>query len=123
MGASSQHLRRRLRRFLRFCDGSYGSGRRGQVVRERHVAGGAEATDVCAVLVFDPEERPHAAAADFAQGDDEAEEGRVLGVMLEDGVEYPVEAEEGVEEHGYVIEHGVFVPEDFAQEGVFGVGV
>ena len=44
------------------------SGRRegrGDVVGQRHVARGAEAADVGAMLVFDPEERPHAAAGDF----------------------------------------------------------
>lgn len=47
----------------------------------------------------------------------------MLELACEDDVEDPVEAEDGVDDHGAVVEVGVFVAEDRAEEGVFGVGV
>ena len=79
--------------------------------------------DVCAVFVFDAEDGPHSPAADFGEGDEEAEEGGVLDVGGVDGVEDPVEAEDRVEEHSEVVDPYSPETEDVAEKGVFGVGV
>ena len=47
---------------------------------------------LCAVLVFDTEQCPHASTADFGESDDEGEDGGVLHIVDENGVEDPVEA-------------------------------
>ena len=75
------------------------------------------------MFVLDAEEGPDGAAADFGQGDEEGEGGAVLEVVAVDGVEDPVEAEDGVQEHGGVVDPGAFVAEHVPQEGVFRVGV
>ena len=95
----------------------------GNIVRKRYVPTGAEAADVGAVFVFDAEEGPDGATADFGQRNEEGEGGGVLEVFAVDGVEDPVEAEDGVEEHGGVVDPRAFVAEHVPQEGVFGVGV
>lgn len=97
-------------------------GRR-DVVGKGDVSAGAKAADVGAVFVFDAEEGPDGAAADFGEGDEEGEGGAVLEVLAVDGVEDPVEAEDGVEEHGGVVDPRPLVAEDVSQEGVFGVRV
>lgn len=100
-------------------------GGRGAVdfVRKGDVARGAETAHIRAVFVLDAEEGPHCAAEDFAKGDEEGEDGAVLEVVTVDCVEYPVEAENGVEDHGEIVDPRTFVAEDVAEEGVFGVGV
>lgn len=47
----------------------------------------------------------------------------MLEVVAVDGVEDPIEAEDGVEDHGGVVDPWAFVPEHVPQEGVFGVRV
>lgn len=94
-----------------------------EVVGQGHVAGGAEAADVCAVFVLDAEDGPDAAADDFGEGDEEGNHGRVLDVVGVDGVEDPVEAEDGVDEHGAVVPPGGLVGEGLTQQEVFGVGI
>ena len=44
------------------------------------------------MLVFDTEQCPHASTADFGESDDEGEDGGVLHLFDENGVEDPVEA-------------------------------
>ncbi len=95
----------------------------GDVVGQGHVSGGAKAADVGAVFVFDAEERPHASTGDFGEADEEAEDGGVLEFFGVDDVEDPVEAEDGVEEHGEIVDPCSLVSEDVAQEWVFGVRV
>lgn len=97
-------------------------GRR-DVVGKGNVSAGSKTADVGAVFVFDPEEGPDGAPADFGEGDEEGEGGAVLEVLAVDGVEDPVEAEDGVEEHGGVVDPGPLVAEHVSQEGVFGVRV
>ena len=94
-----------------------------EFVREGDIAGSAEAADVGAVFVFDAEKSPQAAAANFREANKEGEEGRVLQFGGVDGVEDPVESEDGVEEHGEVVDPGAAVAKDVAEEGVRGVGV
>ena len=103
--------------------GHVGACGRGQVVGEWHVAGCSKAADVGAVFVLHPEEGPHPSSAYFGEGDEEGEQSGVLDVCAVDGVEDPVEAEDGVEDHGDVIYRGTLVAEDFAQEWVRCVGV
>ena len=47
---------------------------------------------LCAVLVFDTEQCPHASTADFGESDDEGEDGGVLQIVDVNGVKDPVEA-------------------------------
>lgn len=75
------------------------------------------------MFVFDAEERPHASTGDFGKADKEAEDGGVLKFSGVDHVEDPVEAEDGVEEHGEIVYPCSLVSEDVAQEWVFGVRV
>ena len=56
------------------------------------------------MFVFDAEEGPDASSADLGEGDEEGEEGGVLDVRAVDCVEDPVEAEDGVEDHGGVVD-------------------
>lgn len=103
-----------------------GTGRGGgreDFIGQRDVAGGAEAADVGAVFVLDAEEGPHASTADLGEADEEAEEGRVLDFGGEYGVEDPVEPEEGVEDHGEVVDPGAFIAKDIAEKGMFCIGV
>ena len=82
-----------------------------------------EATNVGAVFVFDAEKRPHASAADFGEADEEREEGGMLQLIGVDGVEDPIEAEDWVEDHGNIVDPGVFVAQDVAKKWVFCVWV
>ena len=75
------------------------------------------------MFVFDAEEGPHAATADFGEADEEAEEGGMLEFVGVDGIEDPVEAEDGVEDHGKVVDPGAFVAELVTEEGIFGIWV
>ena len=75
------------------------------------------------MFVFDAEQRPHASAGDFKEADQEAEDGGVLEFVGVDHVENPVEAEDGVEEHGEIVDPWSLVPLDVAQEWIFGVRI
>lgn len=99
-------------------------GRSGRdVVGQGHVSRGAEAADVGAVFVFDAEKRPHASTGDFGEADEEAEDGGVLKFLGVDHVEDPVEAEDGVEEHGEIVDPWSLVSEDVTKEWVLGVRI
>lgn len=93
------------------------------MVGKGNVSAGAEATDVGAVLVFDAEEGPDGAAADFGERDEEGEAGAVLEVSAVDGVKDPVEAEDGVQDHGGVVDPRPLVAKYVSQEGISGVWV
>lgn len=93
------------------------------MVGKGDVPAGAEATDVGAVFVFDAEEGPDGAAADFGERDEEGEAGAVLKVSAVDGVKDPVEAEDGVQDHGGVVNPRPLVAEYVSQEGISGVWV
>lgn len=93
------------------------------LVGQGNVSGGAEAADVGAVFILHSEQGPDASAADFGEADEEAEHGRVLYVFAVDGVEYPIEAQDGVEDHGYVVDPGILVSENIAEEWVFSIVV
>ena len=75
------------------------------------------------MLVFDAEEGPDATAANLCKTDEEGQEGAVLEFTREQGVEYPVEAEEHVSDYGGVVNTGTFVTKCIAKEGVRGVWV
>lgn len=75
------------------------------------------------MFIFDTEERPHASAADFREAYEEAKEGGVLQFASIDGVENPIEAEDGVENHGKVVYPRAVVAEDVPKEGMFGVRI
>jgi len=75
------------------------------------------------VFVFDSEECPHAAAADFGEADEEAEEGGVLELVAVDGVENPVESQDGVEDHGEIVDPRAFVAENVSEKRMLGVWV
>lgn len=47
----------------------------------------------------------------------------MLEVVAVDCVEDPVEAEDGVEDHGEIVDPWAFVAENITEEGVFGVGI
>lgn len=47
----------------------------------------------------------------------------MLQLAGEDGVEYPVETEDRVKDHGEVVHPGSFVAENVAQKRMFGVRV
>lgn len=93
------------------------------MVGKGDVPAGAEATDVGAVFVFDAEEGPDGAAADFGERDEEGEAGAVLEILAVDGVKNPVEAEDGVQDHGGVVDPRPLVAEYVSQEGVLSVRV
>lgn len=44
------------------------------------------------MLVFDTEQCPHTSTTDFRESDDEGEDGGVLQIVDENGIEDPVEA-------------------------------
>ena len=75
------------------------------------------------MFVFHAKERPDASSADFREADEERKNGGMLKLGCEDGVEYPVEAEDGVDEHSEVVKTGVFVAKDLTEEGVLGIWV
>ena len=75
------------------------------------------------MFVLHAEEGPDGAAEDLGAGDGEGEDGGVLEFAGDEGVGDPVEAQQGVDDHGEVVVEGVFVAEHVAQEGVFGVGI
>ena len=72
-------------------------------VREWNVATSAEAANVCAVFVFDAEERPHSSPEDLAQRDAKGCYGGVLELQRNNGVHDPVEAEDRVKDHDKVV--------------------
>ena len=47
----------------------------------------------------------------------------MLDIGAVDGVENPIEAEDGVEDHGGVVDFGIFVAEDVTKKWVLGVRV
>lgn len=47
----------------------------------------------------------------------------MLNIVCVDGVEYPVEAEDGINYHGYVVDPDRFEGEVVPEEAVLGVGV
>jgi hypothetical protein len=106
--------------FFGFAAGDFFAG---DVVGEGHVAGGAEAAYVCAVLVLYAEEGPHAAAAHFGEGDDKGGHGGVLELERVDGVGDPVEAEDGVDDHCGIVGPCTLVTERRTKEGAWGIGV
>lgn len=63
------------------------------------------------MFVFDSEEGPHASAADFGEANEEAEDGRMLEFVGVDGVEYPVETEDRIEDHRQIIYPWAFIAE------------
>lgn len=67
------------------------------------------------MFVLNSEYRPHASAADFRESDDEAHHRRVADVVCEDGVEYPVEANDNVHNHGDIINPWPMEGQDFAE--------
>lgn len=75
------------------------------------------------MFVFDAQESPHCSAEDFDKRDEERKEGRVLGVVYEDGVEDPCEAEDGVYDHDEVVGPLALEGEDVAEGAVSGIGL
>ena len=76
------------------------------LVREWHIPARPEATDVRAVLVLNTEDDPDPSACDFGKRDEEGQQRGVLDLLPVDGVEDPVEAEDGVDDHGGVVDPG-----------------
>ena len=75
------------------------------------------------MFVFDAEKGPHATAADFRKGDEEAEECRVLEFRGVDGVEDPIEAKDRVKDHGEVVDPRAFVTENLTEERMLRVRI
>jgi len=73
------------------------------------------------MFVFDSEKCPHPSACDFREADEEGADAAVLDVGRVDGIEDPVEAQDGVEDHGEVVVVWVFVGADVAEEAFAGV--
>lgn len=89
-----------------------------ELVREGSVARGFVLGYVGAVLVFDAEDEPETTTDDFGEGDEEGDDGAVLGVVREDGVEDPVEAEKRVDDHDGVVDPFGLECGDVSEEGV-----
>ena len=56
-----------------------------------------------AVFILDTDHSPHATAKDLGESDAEAVKAGVLSLEGEDDIEDPVEAEDGVDDHGDVV--------------------
>jgi hypothetical protein len=75
--------------------------RRGlDLVGEGDIAGRFKPCDIRAVLVFDAEKSPHASTGDFGKSDEEGHDAAVLEICNIDGIEDPIAAEDGIEDHG-----------------------
>lgn len=74
--------------------------------------------DIGAVLILYTEERPQAAAGDLGETNEKGGCRRVLGVVRENGVEDPVEAEDRVECHDEVVWPAGLEGGDVAEEAV-----
>ncbi|TGZ77177.1 hypothetical protein EX30DRAFT_311543, partial [Ascodesmis nigricans] len=75
------------------------------------------------VFVLHSEETPHEPSQDLNKGDHETQQRRVLDPVCEYEEKEPVAADEGVDDHGEVVQPGGFEAEVVAKEGVFGVWV
>jgi hypothetical protein len=79
------------------------SPRRWEFVWQWNIARGAEVTDVGAVLVFDAEQGPHASPEHLRESYEEGRQSRVLELEVKNGIEDPVEAQDGVDHYSDVV--------------------
>ena len=68
------------------------------------------------MFILHTEYRPHASAPDFAKGDKETEDGRVLDVVDENGKEYPIETYNNIQTHSRIINPHWVEDENIAQK-------
>lgn len=68
------------------------------------------------MFVLDTEEDPNPSASDLGESDEKRYEGAMLEIMGVDGIEDPVEAEYGVEEHGCIVPVWIFVASNVTEE-------
>ena len=94
-----------------------------EAIGQGDVAGGLEAGDVGAVLVFNAEKSPHSSSVDFGESDEEGADGIVLEIVRVDCVEDPVESENRVESHREVVGPVGLVATDVTEETLVGVGL
>lgn len=60
------------------------------------------------MLIFNTEQRPHTTPQHLAEGDKEGYQAGVLCIIRINGVEYPVETNDGVDDHGSIVPPYVF---------------
>jgi len=84
-------------------------------IRQRDLTTGFVQPDVHAVLVLDTEDDPQHAAEDLDEGDDKRRNARVLRVFGEDDVGDPGHAQDGVGDHGGVVDPFGVEGEDVAE--------
>lgn len=87
-----------------------------EFVGQGNVAGGFEACYIGAMFVFHSEQCPHASARDFGEPNEKGDDAAMLEIGGVDGIEDPVEAEDGIKDHGYVVVIWVAVAADVAEE-------
>lgn len=75
------------------------------------------------MFVFDTEKGPDASATDFRKRDEKAEQSAMLEFTTEDSIEYPIKAEDRVDENCEIVYPWTFVAKDVSQEGVVSVRV
>ena len=75
------------------------------------------------MFVFDSKKRPDAPTTDFRKGNEEAEQGAMLELATENSVEYPIEAEDRVDNHCEIVYPWTFIAQNVTEKGVFGVRV
>lgn len=78
---------------------------------------------LCAVLILNPEYCPNATSQDLGESDEEGDQRRVLSIGRVYGVEYPIETDDGIDDHRRIVPPCLLVCESIAEEGVFGVHV
>lgn len=71
---------------------------------------------LCTVFILYAEQCPDPTTNDFGKGDEEGHQRGMLRVMCINSVEYPVEAYDGVDEHGSIIPPCVFESERRSKE-------
>ena len=59
--------------------------------------------DIGAMFIFNTKQSPHAAAGDFCKGDEKGDNGAMLKVVGVNGIENPVEAQDGIDNHSKVV--------------------
>ena len=98
-------------------------GRGKELIWKRNIPRSTESTNIGTMLIFHAEECPNASTDDLGEGNEETENSGVLKLRGEDCVKDPVEAEDGIDYHGEVVNPWAFVAEDVTEKGVLGIWI
>lgn len=75
------------------------------------------------MFILYTKQRPYPTTNDFSKGHEERYQRRVLRVLCVDGVEYPVEAYDRINEHGAIIPPCVFEPKCRPKESMLRIRI